>query len=207
MAEQTPARTAPSPPQHARGYGQTLALGLVSATAAAVGAARPWQTATASVPGLPAISAQVDGTDLAPLAGALGFVLLAAFGAVIATRGWVRRGLGVLVVVCAVTVAVTVVHPDGGSQAIQQALSAKGWSGGSYRSSTSLWRWVCGAGAIGSMLAGAVIARFGGAWAIMSSRYDAPLTAEEKHRDLPLNPTETDLWRSIDSGQDPTQTL
>jgi uncharacterized membrane protein (TIGR02234 family) len=103
-------------------------------------------------------------------------------------------------------VLVTVVHPGGGSHAVEQQLSSKGWSGGSYTSRTGLWRWVCGAGAVGSLVAGALIARFGGQWAIMSSRYDAPSAAEEERPAVPVNPTETDLWRSIDSGHDPTQT-
>jgi uncharacterized membrane protein (TIGR02234 family) len=203
MPDQTPGSASAGP--YARGYGQALVLGLVSAAAATAGAARPWQSATASVAGLPTISAQVDGSDLVPLAGALGVVLLAAFGAVVATRGWVRRGLGVLIVVCAVAVLVMVIHPGGGSHAIEQQLSAKGWSGGSYSSGTAPWRWVSGAGAVGSLVAGALIARFGGQWAIMSSRYDAPLAAEQERRAVPVNPTEADLWRSIDSGHDPTQ--
>jgi uncharacterized membrane protein (TIGR02234 family) len=192
--------------QHTRGYGQTLLLGLASAAAATVGVSRPWQTATASVHDLPSITAQVDGADLAPLAGALGFVLLAAFGAVVATHGLVRRGLGVLVVICAVVVAIAVVHPGAAATAIEQGLSAKGWTGGSYHSSVSPWRWVVGAGAAGCGLAGALIARFGGEWATMSNRYDAPPTAKQMSAEELVDPTETDLWRSIDAGHDPTQT-
>jgi uncharacterized membrane protein (TIGR02234 family) len=190
----------------ARGYAQTLLLGVASAGAATVGTSRPWQSATATVQGLPTIRAQVDGADLAPLAAALGFVLLAAFGAVIATRGWVRRGLGVLIVVCAVAVAVAVVHPGGAAAALERGLSAKGWTGGSYHATSSAWRWVAGLGALGCVAAGALIVRFGGQWATMGSRYDAPRTADETTAPALVDPTETDLWRSIDSGHDPTQT-
>ncbi len=207
MADERPSRPPlPGGRRHLQGYPQTLLLGLASATGATVGASRPWQSATANVQGLPTIHAQVDGADLAPLAGALGFVLLASFGAVVATRGWVRRGLGILVVVCAVAVVVAVVHPGGGSRAIEQGLSAKGWSGGSYDSHTAAWRWVSGAGALGCALAGGLIAWFGGSWATMSSRYDAPLSVDQAPGPALVDPTETDLWRSIDSGHDPTQT-
>lgn len=197
-----------------RAYGPTLVVGLVSAAAATVGASRPWVSATATVRGLPPIAAQVDGAEVAPLAGALGFVLLAAFGAVIATRGRARRGLGFLVVVAALAVAVSVLHPGDTRAVVEQGLSAKGWSGGSYDTRTSLWRWVAGIGAVGCGLSGLAVAVFGGSWATMSTRYDAPATAADSmegdgrgdrsgdRRDVA---TEADLWRAIDSGRDPTQ--
>ena len=74
-------------------YGPTLVLGLAGALAVMVGVAKPWATATATQPGLPAIEVQVTGADLAPLAGALGVVLLAAFGG--GPEGRVDRGRGV----------------------------------------------------------------------------------------------------------------
>ena len=72
-------------------YGPTLVVGLAGALAMTVGVAKPWVTATARQSGLPQIEVTVSGASLAPLAGALGVVVLAAFGAVVATRGWVRR--------------------------------------------------------------------------------------------------------------------
>ena len=187
------------------GYAVVLVVGLASAVATTVGVSRPWVAASASVQGLPTIRAQVDGADLAPLAGALGFVLLASFGAVIATRGTVRRALGVVVVVCAVVVVVTVVHPGDAARAAEQGLSAKGWSGGSYRTSTPLWRWVAGVGGAGCLLAGALIAWFGGVWVTMSTRYDAPSSKRRQLDAAESDPSEADLWRSIDRGHDPTQ--
>lgn len=208
MGDDTLAASVPSTAAGARrpGYGQTLVLGLVAAVATTVGVSRPWVSATATVQGLPTIHAQVDGTDLAPLAGALGFVLLAAFGAVVATRGPMRRGLGWLVVVCAVAVVVAVVHPGDPARAVEQGLSAKGWSGGSYQTGTSAWRWVVGAGGAGCALAGALVARFGSSWATMSTRYDAPVADGQRPGAEAVDPTEADLWHSIDRGHDPTQT-
>jgi uncharacterized membrane protein (TIGR02234 family) len=189
-----------------RVYAQTLVVGLVSAGAVSVGVSRPWVSATANVTGLPVIHATVDGADLAPLAGALGFVLLASFGAVIATRGWVRRGLGVLVVVAALVVLAAAVHPGETGTALEQGLSAKGWSGGPYETSTSAWRLLVGLGSLGCLVAGLLVARFGGSWASMGARYDAPgSTAPQAAGSPEAELTETDLWRSIDSGHDPTQ--
>ncbi len=182
-------------------------LGLVSATATTVAVSRPWVSATASVTGLPPLRAQVDGADVAPLAAALGVVLLASFGAVLATRGWVRRGLGALIVVCGLAVLASVVHPGDVSAAVEQGLSARGWSGGSYDASTSPWRWVAAAGAVGCVLAGLLVARFGGSWPSMGARYDAVGgQADPKVTSREVVVTESDLWRSIDQGRDPTQT-
>jgi uncharacterized membrane protein (TIGR02234 family) len=187
-------------------YARTLVLGLISAGAVAVGVSKPWVTATATVTGLPVISASVDGADVAPLAGALGFVLLAGLGAVVATRGRLRRGLGLLIVVAAAFVLAAALHPGDTQRGIEQALSAKGWSGGPYRTGVGWWRVLTAVGGCGCLLAGALVARFGASWASMGARYDAPgSTSATAAGDLPATPTETDLWRSIDSGHDPTQ--
>jgi uncharacterized membrane protein (TIGR02234 family) len=188
-------------------YARTLVLGLISAGAVAVGVSKPWVTATATVTGLPVITASVDGADVAPLAGALGFVLLAGLGAVVATRGRLRRGLGLLIVVAAAVVLAAAIYPGGDTQrGIEQALSAKGWSGSPYRTGVGWWRVLTAVGGCGCLLAGALVARFGASWASMGARYDAPgSTSATAAGDLPAAPTETDLWRSIDSGHDPTQ--
>lgn len=190
-----------------RRYGQVLVVGLVSATATTVAVSHPWAAATASVTGLPQLRASVDGADVAPLAAALGVVLLASFGAVLATRGWVRRSLGALVVVCGVAVLATVIRPGDMRAAVEQGLSARGWSGGSYDASTSPWRWVAGAGAVGCMVAGLLVARFGGSWPSMGARYDpVGRPPDPKVTGGEGMATEADLWRSIDQGHDPTQT-
>jgi uncharacterized membrane protein (TIGR02234 family) len=187
-------------------YARTLVLGLISAGAVSVGVSKPWVTATATVTGLPVISASVDGADVAPLAGALGFVLLAGLGAVVATRGRLRRGLGLLIVVAAAVVLAAAVHPGDTQRGIEQALAAKGWSGGPYRTGVGGWRVVTAVGGCGCLLSGALVARFGARWASMGARYDAPRTTPATAAgDLPPAPTDTDLWRSIDSGHDPTQ--
>jgi hypothetical protein len=118
----------------------------------------------------------------------------------------VRRGLGVLIMVDAAVVVAAAVHPGDTQRGIEQALSAKGWSGGPYDTGVGWWRVLTAVGGCGCLLAGAVVARSGGRWASMGARYDAPGTPTgPAGGDLPAAPTETDLWRSIDSGHDPTQ--
>lgn len=192
---------------HRRLYLPALATGLLGSLGVTVGSAHPWVAATSRVRNLPTLHASASGADLAPLAGALGVVLLAAFGAVIATRGWVRRGLGAAIVVAAAVVLLAVIHPGAAGGVLRSGLSAKGWSGGSYDTATQLWRWVVLLSACVTALAGAATLRYGGQWAVMGNRYDAPRArapvAAKPAEDL----TENDVWEAIDHGHDPTQGL
>ncbi len=204
------------------GYGATLFVGLLSALAVTVGAARPWVSAQADVPGLPTVSATVAGADLVPAVGALGVVLLAAFGAVIATGGRVRRAVGALIVVISLVVVVVSTAPGDSASQIEDGLAAKGWPGGPYDSHIVWWRWLVLIGAVGCGLAGASVVSRGGRWATMGARYDAPSShrqdapgsaREEAPGSMrPDGPaaqagelSESDAWKAIDSGRDPTQ--
>lgn len=190
-----------------RGYAATLLLGLAGAVAVTVAVTRPWIRGTADVPGLPTIEADVSGTTLSPLAGALGVVLLASFGAVVATRGWVRRALGGLVVVASVIVLVSTVAPPDAADALEEALSAKGWAGGDYTRDAVGWRWLALVGAVSCLLAGCAVALRGHRWAVMGSRYDAPAATSPRPAagaaDQELDDAE--LWRALDQGHDPTR--
>ncbi len=195
--------------RRARGYAVTLVVGLAAATGAVVGLARPWIAATATQPGLPDLETTVTGAEIAPLAGALGFVMLAAFGAVIATRGVIRRALGGLILVCAVVVAVsTLALPDATGQ-VESGLSAVGWAGGPYETSARPWRWVTLAAAVLCGVAGAAVAAVGHRWATMGSRYDAPTSKQSSRSSAGSvageDMSEADVWREIDEGRDPTQ--
>lgn len=194
-------------------YGPTLVVGLIGAVAVTVGVTKPWATATAHQAGLPEIQAQVSGADLAPLSGALGVVILAAFGAVVATRGWVRRVLGVVIMVAAAVVLVSTIDPPGATSALREGLSAKGWSGGDYTTSTAGWRWVCLGGAVLCIAAGLAISLYGARWATMGRQYDAPAGGEPASVESGGSTsadagdeslTGADVWREIDQGRDPT---
>ena len=184
-------------------------MGLLGATGVTVGTSRPWISATATTRGLPTIHATASGADLAPLAGAFGVVLLAAFGAVVATRGGVRRCLGAAILVASVGVLVAVIDANGSAGVLTSGLSAKGWSGdGGYRTSTQIWRWLVLASALGTAVAGAATAAYGDRWAVMGSRYDAPRAAgaaEAAPAKSAEELSETDVWQAIDQGRDPTQ--
>lgn len=191
-------------------YGPTLLLGLVGGVAVMVGVAKPWATATAQQAGLPELHADVTGADLAPLAGALGVVVLAAFGAVIATRGRARQTIGVLVVLASLVVLVSAIHPPAATDALRDALAAKGWSGGDVDTSTAAWRWVALAGSLAAIAAGLAISLYGARWATMGAAYDAPAPTAGPSQTgvggLSEGTSDAEVWREIDRGRDPTHT-
>jgi len=188
-------------------YGPTLVVGLGAATAATVAVSRPWVEAAVRQRGAPTIEASASGADIVPLAGALGVVVLAAFGAVIATRGVVRRALGLLIMVAAASIVAAALGTGSAASQLEAGLAAKGWSGGAYSTADQPWRWVALAAAVLCVVAGAAVAAYGPGWATMGSRYDAPTTAAESRESTreAAEMSEADVWREIDRGRDPTQ--
>ena len=144
----------------------------------------------------------VSGTDLVPLAGGLGLAALAGLVAVIATRGWARRGVGALLALfgagagAAVLTTVTaqtvlsvaagkVASPGsaalsgaagsttGGSSSGGSALVVTGTAGHAIMTGTP-WQAAVIIGALLIFAAGVATALRGQDWPVMSARYDAP---------------------------------
>lgn len=195
-----------------RGYAAALVGGLLSAAAVTVGVAQPWFEASATPKNLPELEGAATGADLVPLVGALGVVLLASFGAVIATRGWLRRSLGLLIMAGGVVVIVAVVNPGNTDEVLRAGLAARGWPGGEYETAGQPWRWLSLLGAAGCVGAGAAVARLGAHWPTMGQRYDAPgpsgdspAGTDDAHTESDGSVTAERLWRALDQGRDPTQ--
>jgi uncharacterized membrane protein (TIGR02234 family) len=186
-------------------YGPVLLFGLAGALGVTVGTARPWVSATSAVPDLPTLHSTASGGDLAPLAGALGVVLLAAFGAVVATRGWFRRALGAVIVVASLAVLIAVIAPGSADDVLRSGLAAKGWSGAAYQTHPQVWRWLVLASAVVTSVAGVATLRYGDQWAVMGDRYDAPGSRGPAAAKPSEELTENDVWQAIDHGDDPTQ--
>lgn len=191
-------------------FAPSLVGGLAAAAAVAVGVSRPWVGASATVAGLPPLAVTISGADIVPIAGALGLVLLASFGAVLATRGRARQMVGLLIVACGVTVLVVALHPGATAGLVQERLAAKGWlASGSYVASTQVWRWLTLVGGAGCLAAGVLVVRDGATWPTMGKRYDAPAPAGTGTtvRAEPFGADRKDeaaLWRALDEGRDPT---
>jgi uncharacterized membrane protein (TIGR02234 family) len=182
-----------------RSFGSTVLGGLAGAVLAAVGASRVWVHARGDAAGVP-VEVVAKGSDVAPLAGALALVALAAWGVVLVTRGGVRRVVAVLGALAAVGTALALVlgFADRASAALR-LLRDKGASH-LVSSSTTGWYWAALLGALVTLAAFAVAVRRAREWPTMGNRYDAPGS-----RPAPAAAeTPQDMWRALDEGRDPT---
>ena len=186
-----------------REYGYALLTGAVGAGLVLLALRAQWAQAvfTPQKP-LTAEVVNVSGNDLVPLAGGLALAALAGLIAVIATRGVVRRAVGVLLAlfgagagaaVLTTVTAATVLSVAAGQVASPESAALSGaagstTSGGSSGSGAVVvsgaaghaimtgapWHVAVIIGALLIFAAGLVTALRGQDWPVMSARYDAP---------------------------------
>jgi Tryptophan-associated transmembrane protein (Trp_oprn_chp) len=186
-----------------REYGLVLLAGAVGGGLILLSVRQRWAQAVFTPPKpLSAQTISVTGTDLVPLAGALGIAALACLAAVIATRGRVRRASGVLLaafgagaavaagtaVSAASVLSVAASHAGapgaaavsgaagsatGGTPSGSPGVSLIGTTGQAIMSGTP-WRAAVLAGAALVVAAGIATAGRGPRWPVMSARFDAP---------------------------------
>ena len=182
---------------------------VVLATLAAGGlaffaASRTWAHVRVASDGLPSDSVDVTGADAQPLVSALAVVVLTAALAVLAASPRVRRVVGGFTVLVAVAgVAIVLL----GSASLDSAVEpgGRGVAGihrhGTPDFSTTAWSYVAVVGFVVAATAGGITARFGATWPTMSSRYEAPAA-----RAVVASPqSDSDMWKALDEGRDPTQ--
>lgn len=168
-------------------------LALVAATA-------PWGRATVSAAGLPAVTVELTGTDLAPALPALGLLALAGVVGVLATRGAGRRAAGAVLALAGLGLAgsALAVGRAPRTAALAPLAAQLGVSEASPSAlTTSAW-WVVALLAGALVLAGGALTLVrGGRWTEMSRRYEP--TAEAA-----VATTPADAWAALDRGVDPT---
>jgi hypothetical protein len=122
-------------------------------------------------------------------------VALAGSAVLVAVRGWARRGLGVVVLLAGVVIAIDAIGAFG--QADRLPREHAGLEQFAVRSGGG-WIVLTFFGAVVLQLAGAFTAWRGGDWAGLGSSYDAP--------GAPPAPPVTDkaVWDALDRGDDPT---
>ncbi len=183
-----------------RQYLRALLLGAIGAGLVLLALRQGWARAEFTPPQpLPTQDIAVTGQDLAPAAGALALAAFACLAAVIATRGTVRRGVGVLLAGFGIGIAVAVsgsvraatVLKAGASLAATSAssVSAGSTTSGSSSGSGAIvtagssghaimvglpWRAAVIAGALAIIAGGLLTAWRGAHWPVMSSRYERP---------------------------------
>jgi uncharacterized membrane protein (TIGR02234 family) len=188
------------------------ALALLGCVAGAgvtlIAGGRPWVDGQA-VQGTLRAPLHVSGGSLAPAVPALALAALAGALAVLATRGVVRRVAGFAVALCGLGVVVASalhLNPDTDDLA-GRAGSALGTATATATGGGTAWPWLAIVGGVLITGAGGAAAWHGPVWPAMSSRYEAPSSADAavptRQRttadDAPLA-----QWRAMDRGEDPT---
>jgi len=133
---------------------------LAGAGLAVFGATRVWSVQVTPRPGLPDLRAPATGAEAQPWLIALALIALAGAGAMLATRGVVRRGLGGLLALVGAGIAVAAIAGRAGTDA--------GAAGGG----AAIWPIACVLGGALVALAGLGAARHGHRWPVMGARYE-----------------------------------
>ena len=197
-----------------REFGAVLAVGVLGAGLALLGAREPWAYALfpAQNP-LPGSMAALTGQDLAPAASALAIAGLACLAAVIATRRAFRKITGLLLAAFGAGIAMAAVMSarSGHIAAVAAAHTPAPYGAGAAahpamagpRPQITMaafpWWAVTLAGGLLAVAAAALIVWRGTRWPGMSSRYERPGGAPP----VPGRDPAT-VWEALDRGTDPT---
>jgi uncharacterized membrane protein (TIGR02234 family) len=178
-------------------------------------ATRTWSLLVVARPGLSDLRTARTGAEQSPLLVGLALVALAGAGALLATRGRVRRALGALLALVGAAVAAVAV------------LGRAGLDPGRAGAAATVWPAACVLGGAMIVAAGVAAARGGHRWPAMGSRYERgrvppppaepgagsgplaaaghtrPHTLAEQQVEAPhLDPRAA--WDALDRGDDPT---
>lgn len=178
----------------------TLATGGVAFFAAG----RTWAEAEVKAEGLAGATVSVSGSDAQPLVSALALVVVTTALAILAAGPRLRRVIGALTML--VAVAGVIVVPRSGGGRLTDAVGSAAEASPAYTGPSSIgdisyapWYLVTIAAFVVAVVLGATTFRLGPRWPTMSTRYDAPTSRPQKEIR-----TDTDLWKAMDDGQDPT---
>lgn len=170
-------------------------------------ASRPWVRAVADQGDL-RVELEINGASLVAVVPALGLVGLAGALALIAARGWVRRAVGVLILLAGAGAALSAAlnARTGGSDLQGEAGEALGTAAASVSGVEHTgWPWLAVLGGALVAVAGAGAAWRGGTWPSMSARYEAPVDGEIPTRERTSEGDGAlEQWRAMDRGEDPT---
>jgi hypothetical protein len=169
---------------------------LLSGALVLVFAGRVWGRTTLTAATGARIHASVTGRSVAPALPALGLALLVLAGAVVAVRSWLRRLVGLIVVVVggtAVGIGLTSRHD------VAAALGRHAFAVSHATVHVSLSAWAVGtviAGAL-AVAAGALTVIAGARWPALGARYETPAAR-------PTADPASAAWEALDRGEDPT---
>jgi uncharacterized membrane protein (TIGR02234 family) len=177
------------------GMGAALAAALSGSVLALLAAGRIWGAHTFTAAGGGRQHVTVHGHDVAASLPALATAALVLTIGVVAVRSWLRRVVGLLVVVAGgalLGVALTA-RGDVGAALARQAFASPNVV---VAAGHSAWPWVAAVGAALVVAGGAATAVLGHRWPALGRRYDAPAVAVADDDDA--------MWAALDRGDDPT---
>ena len=173
-----------------RRLGTTVLCCAAGAALALYGITRTWAVEVTARPGLSDLRSVRTGADVVPWVIGLALVALAGGGALLATRGTVRRALGALLALAGAGIGVGAVAGRAGLDT------------GSAGAGATLWPVLCALGGLLVVAGGVRAVRHGHEWPGMGARYERrpqPAPAGEDQR------VDTrSAWDALDRGDDPT---
>ena len=187
---------------------RTVSLALLAAggALALLAATRTWVSLEAD-DALTEISVGATGAALAPLSVAVAVVAVAAVVAVPSVRGWLRRGVGIVVLALAGAALVDVAGVLG-----DPAARARGWwavevgavADAAAADVALLWPVLTVLGLLVVAAGATLVVVRGGQWGGLSARYErsGPSTAAATGSPAASN---RDPWQALDRGEDPTE--
>jgi uncharacterized membrane protein (TIGR02234 family) len=182
-------------------FAPTVLLGVASALLAVVASTRAWAVSHPEQGDHTWVLAGGSSGGQVPLATALALVVLAAWGALLVTRGRVRRVVATLGALAAAGLLLTTLWGRWSlTGSLREQLTEVGVTG---TVESTGWFWVGALAALGCVVTTLAALRLLGRWPEMSGRYDAPASTTAgtvAERD----PSHLDLWKAIDEGRDPT---
>lgn len=174
-----------------RGLAYTVLVCVVGAGLVLYVAARTWSVEVTDRPApLPDLRTAHDGPGwLSPIA----VVAFAAAGAVVATRGAVRRTVGILLGVMGAGLVAGGGHGLAAGQGVGR-----------------VWAALCVVGGLAVALAGALTVAYGRRWPAMGTRYERRAGRRQTTSDRPIpavrdgSVASAQAWDALDRGEDPT---
>lgn len=167
-----------------RTFWPVVLVGVAGAGLAAYAGSKNWIALTGT--SHPTATVAPDLTS--PATTSLALVALAAWGVVLVTRGWVRRGVAVLSGIAALG-PVPGLWGSAHHLVITHAPSH-----------TTAWPWIAAAALIAAAAAAVLAVVWAPSWPEMGSKYDAPQAPAGLDTD-----DNSGLWRQLSEGRDPTE--
>ena len=178
-----------------RSYALTLLACLAGAALALYAGTRTWSLRVTPRVGMSDLRTARTGADVEPWVIGLALVALAGAGALLATHGWARRVLGVLLILVGAGVAAGAV------------IGRAGLDTGEAGAGGTVWPIACAVGGVIVAVGGVTAVRRGHLWPGMSARYDRSPAPPEQPAPAadPLSPPDhRATWDALDRGDDPT---